>query len=313
MNILIVGGTRFQGRHLVRELLDNHHHVTVFHTGRHTLPPTANLVDLIGNRDDPAHLERLSGRAFDACIDTCAYFGDQVDLLNKYIAPSIYCLISTVNVYKDQGTRLPESAQLMQPDTNCDRLITPGNYGGLKVLCEERAHIHFNGRCLVIRPTVLIGAGDHTERLAFWIRLIAKHHKLLSVPDIDGLLQFVDVRDLAWFTAKLIQDHRVGTVNVVQSAIRFSEFTSDLAGLAGVEPDVVKVLAKDLPSLGLADLPYFDTRFKACFMNTLAESWGFRGRSLKSSLEDFFQDAARKEFQLNKYSEMESKVLNLFS
>ena len=85
MNFLIVGGTRFQGRYLVEALIKSGHKVTVFHKGGHSLDIRPGLTDLIGDRNNPNDLGKLNGLAFDACIDTCAYFPEQIENLGKII------------------------------------------------------------------------------------------------------------------------------------------------------------------------------------------------------------------------------------
>ena len=72
LNILIIGGTRFQGRYLVNEFLNASHSVTVFHRGSHAIDPCKGLTDMIGDRNTPADLAPLASCKFDACIDTCA-------------------------------------------------------------------------------------------------------------------------------------------------------------------------------------------------------------------------------------------------
>ena len=91
MKILIIGGTRFQGRYLVNELLNAGHAVTVFHRGSHTIAQRKGLVDIIGDRNVPADLTRLSTCEFDVCIDTCAYFPAQITGVADILKIQHYC------------------------------------------------------------------------------------------------------------------------------------------------------------------------------------------------------------------------------
>ena len=111
MNILIIGGTRFQGRYLVNELLVAGHAVTVFHRGSHAIDPCSGLTDIIGDRNTPADLARHSDLEFNACIDTCAYLPTQIELVVDSIKVRHYCLISSVYVNADQEALLREDAQ----------------------------------------------------------------------------------------------------------------------------------------------------------------------------------------------------------
>ena len=112
MNILVLGGTRFQGPYLVRELLDAGHGVTIFHKGNHAIEPCSGLTDLIGDRNVAEDLAPLAGHHFDTCIDTCAYFPSQIALVNDILTIQHYCLVSTVHVYADQDDLLNEDSPL---------------------------------------------------------------------------------------------------------------------------------------------------------------------------------------------------------
>ena len=313
MNILILGGTRFQGRFLVQALLDEHHSVTVFHTGRHTIAPRLGLVDLIGNRDNPVHLERLFARKFDVCIDTCAYFPEQVRLARKFITAAQYCLISTVYVYEDHDGGLSESHPTIRPVLIKHKTVTPENYAALKVLCEEEAKACFGQHSLIVRPSIIIGPGDHTERMAFWIRLIAKHRKFLSVCEPSKKVQFVDARDLTEFVVKIVQDAREGPVNVAGDEIEFDDVACELMRLSDHECRTVSVRTDELSAFGLDQLPYFDSVREASYNTDLAESWGFEERAILASLNDIYRHEQKRGFAINNFAVQEAAALKLFA
>ena len=150
MNVLVIGGTRFQGRYLVSELLNAKHAVTVFHRGGHAIDPRSGLVDLIGDRNSPADLAQLSGCEFDACIDTCAYFPAQISLVRDFLNTRHYCLISSVYVYADRDALLREDATLSRIPDGLGSELTPNNYGALKALCEEEAVARFGNGSLSV-------------------------------------------------------------------------------------------------------------------------------------------------------------------
>ena len=285
----------------------------MFHTGRHSIEARRRLTDITGDRNNPAHLERLPANHFDVCIDTCAYFPEQVRLARTFIHTAHYCLISTVYVYEDHEGPIPESHNRIRPAKHLPLKVTAANYAELKVLCEDAAIACFGPRSLIIRPTIMIGPGDHTERMAFWVRLIAKHRKLIRVCKSLQKLQFVDVRDLTRFVQHALREGREGPVNVAGEVVDFDEVIRELACLSQHEPTKISVQAVDLPKMGLDELPYFDSARQATYATDLAKSWGFESRPITASLSDIFSHERANKFALKKFITLEVAALKLFT
>ena len=313
MNVLIVGGTRFQGRYLVEALSKNGHKVTVFHKGGHSLGSRPGLTDLIGDRNNPNDLGKLNGLAFDACIDTCAYFPEQIENLGKIIKAEKYCLISSVYVYKNKFSHLTETSELASIDISSETRLTSENYGALKAMCEQTALSCFSKNCLFIRPAIIIGPSDHTERMSFWVRMAAEHHKLLAPGSLDRTIQFVDVRDLAEFTLKLIIDGRSGAINVVGRQYSFKEFLDRLSKLSGNHCQIYKIDWREFNQHHLDDLPFCYPGKSESYNFDLAKSLGFMDRDLGDSLIDIFEHDQKINFRLEKYQVLENTILDLFS
>lgn len=313
MNILIIGGTRFQGRYLVKELLDAGHAVTVFHRGSNAIDPVDGLTDMIGDRNVPADLARLSEWEFDACIDLCAYFPAQIELVADRIKARHYCLISSVYAYADQDALLREDAQpFRMPDGPGPELATD-NYGALKVLCEEAAVSHFGDAVLILRPSIIIGMGDHTERLLFWLRLAAIHGKRLDFDGREPVIQLVDVRDLARFTATCAETQRQGAVNVCGEPVGLTSLLDLIETITSRRLSRTSVNAQDLSRLALARLPYCEAGHLARHDTTLSRAWGFTGRPLQDSLADIHADCRRHGFSMRNFQAEEAAVLHLFA
>jgi 2'-hydroxyisoflavone reductase len=313
MNILIIGGTRFQGRYLVNVLLEAGHEVTIFHRGANTISPIAGLTEIIGDRDVTSHLARLSEWEFDACIDTCAYFPAQVELVAQIINTRRYCLISSIYVYADQDALLDEGAQLIrQPDGPGPELITE-NYGALKVLCEEAAVSHFGEAVLIMRPSTIIGIGDHTERLLFWLRLAEVHGKRLDIDGREPVIQLVDVRDLTRFTAKCVETQKQGAVNVCGEPVGLSYLLDLIEATTSRRLSRTSVNAEELSKLALARLPYCEAGHLARHDSTMSRAWGFAGRPLPDSIADIHADCKTHGFSVNIFQAEEATVLQLFS
>ena len=313
MNILIIGGTRFQGRYLVGELLNAGHAVTVFHRGSHPIDPYENLTDIIGDRDTPADLASLDNREFDTCIDTCAYFPGQIELLAGSIKCRHYCLISSVYVYADQDTLLREDAQKLRVPNGTGLGLSADNYGALKVLCEEAALACFGEESLILRPSFIIGIGDHTERILFWLRLAEIHGKGLDVAGRKPVIQLVDVRDLALFTARCVETQKQGAVNVCGQPVGFSTFLNLIEAITSRVLPRASIHAHDLYRLGLARLPYCEDNHLARYDTTLSQAWGFTNRDLRDSLLDIYMDHRRRGFVMRNFQTEEAAVLRLFA
>lgn len=313
MNILIIGGTRFQGRHLVKELLDAGHTVTVFHRGSHVIEPRSGLTNLIGDRNESADLARLAGSQFDACVDTCAYFPAQIALLGDILKTRHYSLVSSVYVYADQDAVLTEDAPLLRMSDGPEPGLTPENYGALKALCENEAQARFGCGSLILRPSIIIGAGDHTERLLFWLRLVAVHGKRVDIVDFDPVIQLVDVRDLARFTAGCVATARRGAVNVCGTPVRLSALFDAIEATCGRTCERKHMRFADLPALGLGNLPYCEPGHLARHDTTRARAWGFINRKLQDSLTEICAHSRQQNFAMRGFHTEESTVLRLFA
>lgn len=313
MNILIIGGARFQGRYLVKELLDAGNTVTVFHKGSHAVEPRSNLTDLIGDRNDPDDLAQLASAQFDICIDTCAYFPKQVKLLGAVLKVQQYCLISSVYVYADQDAVLNEDAKLIRSLDKQNHDILTENYGALKVLCEDEALRQFGGDSLILRPSIIIGMGDHTERLLFWMRLVAVHGKRLDIYGREPMVQLVDVRDLARFTARCLAKQKRGAVNVCGESVSLSELLDAIEVISGRRCVRETINVGNLQGFCLERLPYCEASHLARHDATLSHAWGFTSRDLWSALKDIYEDSHRQGFIMRRFQVEEAEILRLFS
>src|SRR5262249_38989673 len=148
-------------------------------------------------------LSLLSGRIFDAVIDTCAYYPESVRRLLNVLAGSIgtYIFISTVSVYGDfSALGISENTPI--------KLTKPGeqgDYGSLKADCEKVVAETMPERSMIIRPGLICGPYDPTDRFTYWPARFARGGKI-AVPDrLESLIQFIDVRDLASWVLSLAE------------------------------------------------------------------------------------------------------------
>ncbi|MEM7164422.1 MAG: NAD-dependent epimerase/dehydratase family protein [Planctomycetota bacterium] len=199
MRVLILGGTGFLGRHIVNEGLRRDHDVTLFHRGRTTQDLYENnaVRTILGDRD--GGLQALQNDTWDAVIDTCGYVprvvGDSCRLLQQR-APH-YVFISTLAVYAEHLTpRADESAALATIADTDTEVIDGRTYGALKALCEEQVTRTYGNSGLLVRPGLIVGPDDHTDRFTHWPLGIAHRQEMIAPPATTDV-EFTDVRDLA--------------------------------------------------------------------------------------------------------------------
>ncbi len=200
MRLLVIGGTVFLGRHLVTLALAAGHQVTTLNRGTHDLVEQANIERLIADRD--IDLSPLSGRTFDAVIDTCGYHPETVRHSLSVLGGSVgtYVFISTVSVYGDFskiGISEDDPIKYTQPGEE-------GDYGSLKADCENVVTELMPECSLIIRPGLMAGPYDPTDRFTYWPARLARGGKILAPGRPDRLIQFIDVRDLALWVINLV-------------------------------------------------------------------------------------------------------------
>ncbi|HEX7169004.1 MAG TPA: NAD-dependent epimerase/dehydratase family protein [Acidimicrobiales bacterium] len=218
---LILGGTGFVGRHITEAALAAGHDVTLFNRGK-TNPDAfagaGNVTTLVGDRQ-AGGLDALRGTGeWDACVDVNAYVPrvvrEAVDALAGRVGH--YTYISTVSVYEptDQGPVDEDfpTQELDEPDTeNVDN----DTYGPLKRLCEEVALEAFPANCTVVRPGIVAGPYDPTDRFTYWVRRAAQGGEMLVPNRPDQPVQVVHARDQGDFVVKASVDRVHGLYNSV--------------------------------------------------------------------------------------------------
>jgi len=219
MKILVLGGTRFLGRHLVAQALERGHAVTLLHRGASAsgLFPQAEHRLADRNGDLAA---ALAGGTWDVAIDTSAYVPRHVDTAAAALAGRVGCyqLVSTISVYSDDAAPplIEDSPLATLPDPNPDpEAITGANYGGLKALCEAAAWRHFGtAGCLVVRPGLIVGPFDPTGRFSWWVQRLRRGGEVLAPGDPAAPVQFIDARDLAAWMLQRAEAGGTGCFNL---------------------------------------------------------------------------------------------------
>jgi 2'-hydroxyisoflavone reductase len=228
MKLLILGGTIFLGRHLVEAALKQGHDVTLFNRGLHGVDLYPNVEKLHGNR--LSDLSALEGRQWDAVIDTNGFVPSRVRATAQILARTtpLYAFISTISVYADLShvnvdetapvetlttEQLQATEQIVPPMQGATAIAYGASYGALKALCEQAAEATMPGRVLTIRPGIIVGPYDYSDRFTYWVHRIAQGGEVLAPGRPERQVQIIDARDLAEWIIRMLEAKQTGTYN----------------------------------------------------------------------------------------------------
>ncbi|HSE21732.1 MAG TPA: NAD-dependent epimerase/dehydratase family protein [Pyrinomonadaceae bacterium] len=251
MKILILGGTRFLGRHLVDKSLARNHEVTIFNRGNY--PSHHKDVELIvGDRNSDLH--KLAGGRWDAVIDTCGYLPRTVRSAAVALSALTdrYVFISSISVYADfkeigKDETAPVATLTEDELAEANLIDSSGKsgtsygklYGPLKALCEQAVADVRAERSLVIRPGLIVGPYDYTDRFTYWVWRVSLGGEVLAPARPDKSLQFIDARDLAELTIKMVEDGQIGVYNAsgVPKAVTMKLLLEECKAVAGTDAE----------------------------------------------------------------------------
>jgi 2'-hydroxyisoflavone reductase len=236
MDLLILGGTRFLGRYLVEAALGGDHRVTLFNRGLSEPDLFPEVETIKGDRD--GDLSALRGRRWDAVIDTCGYVPRVVRASAGLLADAVdhYTFVSSISVYPDNmGPGADEGAPVEELEDPTVEEITGETYGGLKALCERVAEEEMPGRILNVRPGLISGPHDPTDRFTYWPRRVAAGGEVLAPDRPELRVQFIDVRDLAGWMVKMSAEQQTGTYNATGPAyeLRMGKLLEECEAVGG--------------------------------------------------------------------------------
>lgn len=217
MDALVLGGTGFVGRHLVHALLAAGHRVTTFNRGVTAPGLFAEAEHLAGDRG--GELEALFGRRWDVAFDTSGQVPAHVARSARVLEPAVerYVFVSTISVYSDPSRPLDERSPVWAPDFDGTER-DDARYGPMKVACELAIRAVYGGRATIVRPGMLAGPFDVTDRFGWWVRRIERGGEVMAPGSPRRPVQVLDARDLAAFLMRLAEDGRGGTFNAVGPA-----------------------------------------------------------------------------------------------
>jgi 2'-hydroxyisoflavone reductase len=292
MKILILGGTGFTGPHQVRYALSRGHQVTVFNRGKThpgELPKEAE--QLIGDRN--GQLDALKGRKWDVVIDNPTtlpvWVRDAAQVLKGNV--DRYVFISTISVYSDNSKPGMDETGPLAKYTGADAMketnatLRASNfelYGPLKVESEKEAEKWFPGKALIIRPGLIVGPGDESDRFTYWPVRIERGGEILAPGTPSDPVQFIDARDLAEWTIRMVEKGTVGIFNATgpKQKMTMGEMLNGIKSVANPQATFTWVDAKFLEEQKVT--PWGDM---PVWVPPIGDSAGFAEISIKRALD----------------------------
>jgi len=224
MKLLVIGGTRFLGPAIVDHALAVGHEVTLFNRGKSNPHLYPDLPHIAGDRNKDCHL--LEGQSFDAVIDTCGYLPKQLQDSCNVLKDQVdhYLFISTISVYADEKSSIVDEYHPVRSKQESirDRLdsltmkdVGYATYGALKARCEDVTFEAMSGHATVVRPGLIVGPRDLSDRFHYWPWRLDRGGDVLGPGPRTARQQLIDVRDLGRFCVHLVEERTRKTLNAV--------------------------------------------------------------------------------------------------
>ena len=298
MRLLIIGGSVFLGRALAAEARTRGHELTLFNRGIAMPTPEAGVKLVRGDRN--GDLKELDVGTWDAVIDTCGYFPRQVRSLLTALAGRAghYTFVSTVSAYADLGRRgLGEGDALGRMADETTETVTMETYGRLKALCEAAAEQGLPGQTLIVRPGIIAGPHDPTDRFGYWVARLTQGGEVLAPSDPARAVQLIDVRDLAMWILTMAEARETGVFNAVgpSQPLTFGELLAGCGRDLNPASRLVWVEDEFLKAGGLTEwtklplyVPGAETQLAGLFAVNGAKAWakGLKLRPLTHTAAD---------------------------
>jgi 2'-hydroxyisoflavone reductase len=247
MNILVLGGTSFVGRAIVDDALAHEHTVTLFSRGKTGSDLFPELERRIGDRDTGDYASLSDGR-WDAVVDVSGYVPRHVGQAAEALGNRVgrYLFISTGSVYdrSKASDGMTEDTPRFAPERGTEE-VTGETYGPLKVACEDDVLSAYGDAATIVRPGIVAGPHDTTDRFTYWVRRAARGGRVALPGRPDQPSQVVDSRDLARLVVGLLEQDRPGTYTAVGPAepVTLEQLIRVCAKAAGSDVEVVPVPA----------------------------------------------------------------------
>jgi 2'-hydroxyisoflavone reductase len=214
LRILILGGTGFIGPYQVQYALDRKHTITLFNRGKTNSSLFPKVPRLIGDRNLPDGHDALKKGTWDVVIDNPTANPKWVRGAGEALKGRVghYMFISTISVFSDNSKPVDENGPLNSP-SDIDAPYNAQAYGSNKVRCENEAKNQFGDNVTVVRPGLIVGPGDLSDRFSYWPVRIDKGGEILAPGAPTDPVQYVDAQDLSQWIIRLAESRTMGTFN----------------------------------------------------------------------------------------------------
>ena len=218
MKLLVLGGTRFLGRHVVEQALAAGYEVTTFTRGQSNSGIFPEAEHLVGDRD--GKLAALRGRTWDGVVDTSGFVPRVLRQSAELLRDNVdrYVFVSSVSAYADLSKPVDESSPLASLADPFSEDYRGADYGALKAACEHVVDEVYGERGTSVRAGLIVGPHDPTERFTYWPRRLAEGGDVVAPGEPERRVQFIDVRDLAGWLVDLAGRGPGGAVNATGPA-----------------------------------------------------------------------------------------------
>ncbi len=296
MRLLILGGHGFVGRHIVETALGRGFHVTTFSRGRSPNRFGAQVEALHGDRR--ASLAALTGRTWDAVVDTCGYYPSAVEASSRSLRHQVeaYAFVSSLSAYPDHSRSGVDESDPAAWPVGQDDGEEAWSYGRRKAECERVVREAFPRSHLITRLGLAVGPHDMTGRFNYWLcRFRRGGEVLVPAPPMEPV-QLIDARDHAAFLLDQLERREYGTYNATSppGLLSMKDVLEATARATAASPAVSWVDPHFLLSYHArpwTDLPLWrgtsaETQGTMLFSTTKAQVAGLRVRPLYSTAMD---------------------------
>jgi 2'-hydroxyisoflavone reductase len=294
VKLLVLGGTVFLGRPVVEAAIARGDEVTLFTRGRTNPELYPEVEHLVGDRD--GDLRALEGREWDAVVDTSGFVPRVVRQSAELLRDAVgrYVFVSSVSAYDEVREPPDESAPLAEL-ANPESEDVMRDYGALKAACEDVVRDVYGDRATIVRPGLIVGPYDPTDRFTYWPRRLADGGRVLVPAPEDAPVQIIDVRDLGEWLVRLAADGPGGAFNAVGPGepLTFGGMVEACRRVVNPDAELVWVDGARLLEAGLkpwADLPVWlpGDEYAGMLRTPLARAVeaGLRFRPLEETIRD---------------------------
>lgn len=262
--LLLLGGTNFIGTHLVPAAQKAGFIVTIFTRGKTNPGLFPDVEKLVGDRDPDAGegLKALEGRKFDAVIDTSGHVPRHMKASAALLAnnASYYVFVSSLSAYAGHDTVGADESDPLAPLEEESEDFRGHAFGPLKALCEQATEQAFPGRCAIVRPGLIVGPPDKSDRFTYWVSRLDRGGDVLAPGAPDDPIMIIDVRDLAEWLVHLAIERTPGVFNAIgpDRTLTIGELLETCNEAAGKDAKLVWASEEFLAEQGVApwtDLP----------------------------------------------------------